>query len=147
MDEAAVVIRSPLLLRVYMIGFMVFWVGALLSFPIASPSDALLVTVMVAFGVGFMSRMAMVKLQVDESGVVVRNFIRTWRFDGSEIEDFRLGRAAMGQLFGQVIHVLLRNGEVVTADVSWASWGFLFGGRAKREAVLRRLREWLEPPS
>jgi hypothetical protein len=130
-----------------MIGFMVFWVGALLSFPIASPSDALLVTVMVAFGVGFTSRMAMVKLQVDESGVVVRNFIRTWRFDGSEIEDFRLGRAAMGQLFGQVIHVLLRNGEVVTADVSWASWGFLFGGRAKREAVLRRLREWLEPPS
>jgi hypothetical protein len=77
---------------------------------------------MVAFGVGFTSRMAMVKLQVDESGVVVRNFIRTWRFDGSENEDFRLGRAAVGQLFGQVIHVLLRNGEVVTADASWASW-------------------------
>jgi hypothetical protein len=142
-----VVIRTPLLLRVYVIGFMVFWVGALLSFPIASPSDALLVTVMVAFGVGFMSRMAMVKLQVDESGVVVRNFIRTWRFDESEIEDFRFSRAAVGQLFGQVIHVLLRNGEVVTADASWASWGFLFGGKAKREAVLRRLREWLEPPS
>jgi hypothetical protein len=93
-----VVIWTPLLLRVYVIGVMVFWVGALLSFPIASPSDALLVTVMVAFGVGFTSRMAMVKLQIDESGVVVRNFIRTWRFDGSEIEDFRLGRAAVGQL-------------------------------------------------
>jgi hypothetical protein len=50
---------------------------------------------------------------------------------GSEIEDFRLGRAAVGQLFGQVIHVLLRNGEVVTADASWASWGFLFGGRGQ----------------
>ena len=46
-----VVIRTPLLLRMYVIGFMAFWVGALLSFPIASVSDALLVTVMVVFGV------------------------------------------------------------------------------------------------
>lgn len=139
-------IRTPLLLRVYVIGFMVFWVGALLSFPTASASDALLVAVGVAFGVAFASRMAMVNLQVDESGVLVRNFVRTWRFDRTEIEDFRLGRDAMGLPFGQVIHVLIRNGEVVTADASWASWGFLFGGRAKREEVLRRLREWLEPP-
>ena len=116
-----VVIRVPLLMRMYVIGFMAFWVGALVSFPIPSPSDALLVTVMVAFGVAFATRMAMVKLQVDESGVLVRNFVRTWRFDRVEIEDFRLGRAAMGQLFGQIIHVLLWNGEVVTADASWAS--------------------------
>ena len=81
---------------------MVLWIGALLSFPIASPSDA------------------------------------------PEVEAFRLCRAAMGQLFGQIIHVV-RNGEVVTADASWASWGFLFGGRAKREEVFRRLREWLPP--
>jgi hypothetical protein len=141
-----VVIRTPLLLRMYVIGFMAFWVGAVFSFPIASPSDALLVTVMVAFGVAFASRMAMVKLQVDESGLLVRNLVRTWRFDRAEVEDFRLGRDAMGLPFGQVIHVLLRNGEVVTADASWASWGFLFGGRAKREEVLLRLREWLEPP-
>jgi hypothetical protein len=84
--------------------------------------------------------------EMSQPVVSVRHF-RTWRFDRAEIEDFRLGRDAIGLPFGQVIHVLLRNGEVVTADASWASWGFLFGGRAKREEVIRRLSEWLEPPS
>jgi hypothetical protein len=67
---------------------------------------------------------------------LVRNLFRTWRIRWHEIEDFRLGSPIMGMPFGRVIHVLLRNGEA-------SHWGFAFGGKARQEQVLTRLREWL----
>jgi hypothetical protein len=73
---------------------------------------------------------------------VVRNFFRTLRLGWGEVEDFRLG-TMMGMPFGRVIHVLLRNGEVVTLDITASHWTFVFGERAKQEQMLQRLREWL----
>ena len=65
------------------------------------------------------------------------------RFGWDEIEDFRLGHPVMVIPFGRVIHVLLWNGEVVTLDITTMHWAFAFGGKAKQEQVLKRLRGWL----
>jgi len=138
-------IRQPLVLRVYIACFSLLWVGLLLWDVITSPSDAPIAILMIAFGVALGVRIETLKLVADDSGLLVRNFFRTWRFGWAEVEDFRLGRPMMGMPFGQVIHVLLRNGEVVTADISASHFGFAFGGKAKREQLLKRLREWLPP--
>lgn len=136
-------IRQPLVVRIYIVCFSFLWVGLLLWGVVTSPSVAPGAIFMLAFGVAFVVRIEGLRLVADESGLLVRNFFRTWRFGWAEVEDFRLGRPVMGLPFGQVIHVLLRNGEVVTADISASHWGFTFGGNAKREQLLQRLREWL----
>ena len=126
--------------------FGLLWVGILVAAIITSPlSDAPIPLLMIALGGALIIRMESMKLVADESGLLVRNFSRTCRFRWDEVEDFRLGRPMMGMLFGQLIHVLLRNGEVITLDVTAFNWGFAFGRRAKREQSLRRLREWLPP--
>ena len=139
-------IRQPAGMTVYAVCFGLLWVGILVAAIITSSlSDAAIPLLMIALGGALISRMESMKLVADEFGLLVRNFSRTWRFRWDEVEDFRLGRPMMGMLFGQVMHVLLRNGEVITLDVTAFNWGFAFGGRAKREQTLRRLREWLPP--
>jgi PH (Pleckstrin Homology) domain-containing protein len=94
------------------------------------------------FGVTFIYRIDSMKVVADESGLLIRNLLRTSRFPWGEVEGFRPGRSMMAMPFGQVIHVLLRNGEVVTADVTARPW-ILFGGRARLERTLQDLRRWL----
>jgi len=127
-------IRQPAAMRVYAVCFGLLWVGILVAVIITSPlSGAPIPVLMTALGGASFFRMESMKSVADESGLLVRNFSRTWRFRWDEVEDFGLGRPIMGMLFGQVIHVLLGNGEVITLDVSAFNWGFAFGGRAKRE--------------
>jgi hypothetical protein len=80
----------------------------------------------------------------DESGLLVRNLYRTWRLPWDEVEDFRVGQAMMGMPFGKVIHVLLRNGEVVKVEVTIKP-GVFSGGGVLLEQTLQRLRPWLPP--
>jgi Bacterial PH domain len=134
--------RQPAPVRIYFVCFALLWVGSLVAFGIRSPSDALITVLMSAIGVAFIIRIWSVKFVADESGLVVRNFFRTLRLGWGEVEDFRLG-TMMGMPFGRVVHVLLRNGEVVTLDITASHWTFVFGGRAKQELMLQRLREWL----
>jgi hypothetical protein len=139
-------IRLPAAIRVYAVCFGLLWVGGLVAATITLPlSEAPFAILMMAFGGALILRMESLKFAADESGVLVRNFYRTWRFRWDEVEDFRLGRPMMAMPFGQVIHMLLRNGEVITIDVTAAHWAFLFGGKVKREQTLQRLRLWLPP--
>ena len=110
---------------------------------IRSPSDALITLLMAALGTAFVIRIWSIRFVADESGLLVRNFFRTWRFRWDEVEDFRLGRQMMMMPFGRVIHVLLRNGEVLTLDITASHWAFAFGAKARQEQMLQRLREWL----
>jgi hypothetical protein len=98
---------------------------------------------MAALGAAFILRAWSIRFIADESGLLVRNLFRTWRLRWDEIEDFRLGQPVMVIPFGRVIHVLLRNGDVVTLDITTMHWVFAFGGKAKQEQVLERLRAWL----
>jgi hypothetical protein len=113
--------RQPAPVRIYFVCFALLWVGSLVAFGIRSPSDALITVLVSAIGVAFIIRIWSVKFVADESGLVVRNFFRTLRLGWGEVEDFRLG-TMMGMPFGRVIHVLLRNGEVVTLDITASHW-------------------------
>ena len=138
-------IRQPAAIRVYVIAFTVFSLGVLVWGGIPSAGDVLILVFMASFIVALAARISMLKLVADDSGLLVRNFFRSWHFKWAEVEDFRLGTPPMGMPFGRAIHVLLRNGEVIAVDISASNWGLLFGGKTKHEQLLKVLREWLPP--
>jgi hypothetical protein len=138
-------IRQPAAIRIYVVAFILFWVGALVWGGIPSPFDVPILVFMATSGLALAARIQMLKLVADDSGLLVRNLFRSWRFRWAEVEDFRLGTPAMGMPFGQVIHVLLRNGDVIAVDITASNWGLLFRGKTKLDQLLKRLREWLPP--
>jgi hypothetical protein len=135
--------RPPAAVRVYIICFILLWIVLFAASGIASPFNTPIAIILIVFGLAVGIRSVSLKFVADESGLLVRNFFRTRHFGWDEVEDFRWGRLVMGMPFGQVIYLLLRNGEVVALDISASHWGFAFGGRLKREQMLQRLREWL----
>ena len=142
-----VVVRQPLVPQVYFALFGLLWVGLLLGSMTRSQGfDALIAILMIGGGGAFIARTWSLKFVASESGLFVRNFFRTYRLGWDQVEDFRLGRGGMAMPFGQVIHVLLRNREVLTLDITANHWGFLLGKREKREQVLQRLRAWFPRP-
>jgi hypothetical protein len=133
-----VVVRQPVLMQVYFALFGLVWVGLLLgSITPSKRFDALIAILMVVVGGAFILRTWSLRFVASDSGLFIRNLFRTYRFGWDEVEDFRMGRA-MGMPFGQVMHVLLRSGEVVTVDIAGS-----LGRKEKREQVLQRLRAWL----
>jgi hypothetical protein len=137
-------IRQPVAMRIYLLLFSLLFIGTVLvPHGVGSGSDVVLVPVFLVVSVAFFGRIASLRVLADESGLHVRNFLRTQHFQWDEVEDFRLGRPMMSLPFGWVIHALLRNGEVATLDITANRWGFGSGGRQKREEMLRRLRGWL----
>lgn len=125
-------------MQVYFALFGLLWVGLLLGSMTRSQGfDALIAILMIVGGGAFILRTWSLKFVASDSGLFVRNLFRTYRFRWDEVEDFRMGRA-MGMPFGQVVHALLRSGEVITVDIAGS-----LGRKEKREQVLRRLREWL----
>jgi putative effector of murein hydrolase LrgA (UPF0299 family) len=73
-------IRQPAAIGIYVVGFTLFFVGALVLGIISSPSDAPILGLMMAFGIALGARIQMLKFVADESGILIRNFFRTWRF-------------------------------------------------------------------
>ena len=141
--EQPVEIRMPIAIRVYGVCFGLLWVGTLIAMTTRARSSQIPFAVLMGIvGVAFIYRVFGMKVVADGSGLLVRNLYRTWRFRRDEVEEFRLGRSVPALPFGQVIHVLLRNGEMVTADVTMRPW-ILFGGRAKLERTMHELRRWL----
>lgn len=135
--------RQPAAVRVYIICFSLLWIVLSATSMIASPFNTPIAMILIVFGLALGIRIMFLKVVADESGLLVRNFFRTRHFGWDEVEDFRWGRPVMGMPFGQVIYLLLRNGEVVTLDISASHWAFAFGRKAKREQMLQGLREWL----
>lgn len=135
--------RQPAAVRVYMICFILLWIVLVAASGIAPPFNTPIAIVLIVFGLALGIRSVSLKCVADESGLLVRNFFRTRHFGWDEVEDFRWGRPVMGMPFGQVIYLLLRNGEVVALDITASHWGFAFAGRLKRDQMLQGLREWL----
>ena len=136
-------IGQPILLRVYIGAFGVVWCGLVAAgfLDLVPRPESLLLLGMFAFGASLTYRMFRLEVVADPSGLLIRNYYRTRRYDWSEVEDFRVGGPMLGMPFGQVIHALLVNGEVVTLDVTMRPWAF--GRGAVRERYLRQLREWV----
>jgi apolipoprotein N-acyltransferase len=128
--------------RIYIICFSLLWIGLSTASMIASPYNTPIAMILIAIGLAFGIRITSLGFVADESGLLVRNFFQTRQFGWGEVEDFRWGRL-MGMPFGQVIYALLRDGELVSLDISTSYWGVPFGRRPKMEQMLQRLREWL----
>ena len=73
-------IRQPAAVRIYVVAFTVFSVGLLVWGGIPSPVDVLILVFMAAFIVALAARIQMLKLVADDSGLLVRNFFRSWHF-------------------------------------------------------------------
>ena len=136
-------IRPPMAQRIYIVAFGIIWCGFLVVAIVATHSATSIVPlIMIAFGATMFYRMFQLSVIADETELLIRNHFGTKHIERSEIEDFRVGRATMGMPFGKVIHVLLRNGEIMTLDVTMRPW-FFGNGPAKLESYLTSLREWL----
>jgi hypothetical protein len=118
-------IRPPMAQRVYIVAFGVFWCGFLAVTIVGTHSATSVVPlIMLALGATMFYRMFQLSVIADETELLIRNHFGTKHVQRSEIEDFRASRA-MGMPFGKAIHVLLRNGEIMTLDVT--IWPWLFG--------------------
>jgi hypothetical protein len=108
--------QNPLALRLYLLLISVAAVPLSLVFG-RDESAAVVLILMTVVAVIFWRVSRQVAI-ANEAGLLIRNTFRTWRFTWDEIEDFRVGREMMGLPFGWVVVVLLRNGEVISLDVT-----------------------------
>jgi len=138
------VIRLPLWMRVYIVGFGIFWVVFLFA-SLFRPSTAqpFVPILLIVVGVVFFARIISQVVIANEDGLLVRNVYRTSRYRWEDVEGFRTGRPSF-QPFGKQINLLLRDGEIVPIDVSVRLWRFT-GGEASVQEMLTRLRAWLPP--
>jgi Bacterial PH domain len=131
--------RQPAAATIFLICSMLLllWFGVLV---VVSPSGISLIGLgVIGVVLALAARTLLLKVVANESGLFVRNTLRTRRFTWNEVEDFALGQ----QLGADVVNVLLRNGHVVPLDVTSISWPFVRGETAKREQTMETLRQWL----
>jgi hypothetical protein len=131
--------RIPTAVTVYAVCWALLCGVVLLAGVLGLPALAFLLVMLPLEG-ALILRVQTVKFVADESGLLVRNLVRTWRFRWDEVEDFRVGRGPCDRL----IFVMLRNGEVFALDVTAYSWASR-GGRARRDPMVQALRQWLPP--
>jgi hypothetical protein len=143
----AVVIRQPAALRVYLCGFGLVWFGFLVAIGIRrGGASALVAGFMLLLGGTLFYRMLRLSVVADEAGLLVHNNSRTKRYPWTEVEDFRVGAPGMAMAIGKTVHVLLRDGTIVTLDVTTRPW-FSKRAKAKLETYLAGLRAWLPSPT
>ena len=89
----------------------------------------------------FYARMWGLGVFSDGEELTIRNTARTHRASRSNIEGFRVG-AAPGAVVGKAVHLLLRDGSVVTLDVLTGIFG---GDRGRRQLQTRldQMNTWL----
>jgi hypothetical protein len=134
--------RQPVAATIFLICSMLLllWFGVLV---VMSPSGIPLIGLgLIGVVLALAARTLLLKVVANESGLLVRNTLRTRRFTWNEVEDFALGQQ-LTRLGADVVNVLLRNGHVVPLDVTSISWPFVRGGTAKREQIMETLRQWL----
>jgi PH (Pleckstrin Homology) domain-containing protein len=140
---ARVVLRAPALARAYTVVFGVVWCGfvalGLVAAIGAGSPGAVIPLIMLGFGAAFMTRLFIMIVVADETGLLVRNLYRTRHFGWSQVEDFRIG-ASTGFRRRKSIYVLLRDGEIFPLEVTDPQF---YGASAKLPSHLDRLRSWL----
>ena len=146
---APVRVQHPAVIRAYSAIFGLFWCGfvvvALVATIINLRPEALLLVVMLAFGATITYRTFRMEVVADVDGLLVRNYFRTKRFRWGEVEAFRLGSPTMGMPVGKTIYALLKDGELISLDVTMRL-GLLPSTRRKRDTLLDQLREWTDQP-
>ncbi len=138
-------IRTPIVLRIYIVAFLAVWsgflsIGFVLLLIHGSPV-ALVPALMLAFGLTLGYRMFRLSVVADEHGLTVRNYYTTKRLAKSDIEEFRIGRAS-NQPMGKTIHILLQDKEILSIDAA-SRVSITDRGKRRLTERLTNLETWL----
>jgi hypothetical protein len=131
-------IRPPVLVRLYIYGFLALWIAfCLFAFIKALPHPTAVVPLaMLIGGAVFCWRVASVAAKSEGTALLVRNLYRTRRIPAADITQVRTGRSPM-QPFGRTVFVVTRD-EAVALDV-----GLLGKLRTGTERDRAALEDWL----
>ena len=134
-------------MRIYIVGFTIFWCGFVLAGFIAGVVNrtpaALVPRGMLAFGATLGYRLFNFSAIATEDELLIRNYLRTRRVPKAQVENFRLGSPSMGS-FGQAVMALLRDDTVVSLDATAQPFKW-FGGQRRLDTAIGDLRAWLNP--
>jgi hypothetical protein len=87
--KGEVVIRPPAWARIYVLGFSIFWSAFFFQAAVRSHGSQLFGPILMgALGLLFILRSFDEKIVASESGVFIRNSLRTWRFGWAEVLGF-----------------------------------------------------------
>lgn len=137
--------RVSLPVRVFCVGWALFWLGACGAGVVKAAGKGAWLTVVVAALVGLVGgtvawRNAQLALFTDGDELVIRNVYRTRRLRRADVEGFRVGTPSMWP-FGEAIHVLARGGTVIASDATSSACSRR--ARRRRDTTLERLGVWL----
>jgi hypothetical protein len=142
-----VVIRPPVLLRGYVVAFLLVWVGAIAGTVVArgGAGTAAVGVVFILFGPSLSYRFVRLGVSSSEDGtLLVRSNLGTRLFRRSDIEQFRLGVNGGSRLGERSIQALLSDGTTYRLDVTRSPLGL---SRRKNAQRLADLTRWLESPA
>ena len=111
-DDRTLLIRLPMASWVSVMIFGVLWCGLLLVALVASLRalflpGVLVPLVMLTLGGLLFYRILNLSVLANDDELVVKNYARTRRIPKADVEDFRIGGAPYGQLYGKSLVVLL----------------------------------------
>ena len=139
-------IALPTWLRVYTSVFGLVWCGMLLVFVVVLLTPDLSGTgpavvmplLMLGFGGTIIFRQLRLCAVSDGDALVVRNFIRTTRFEREEIAEFRTARGVIP--IGRTIVVVPKHGDLLNIDATMQMPAL---GRDRHPDQLGELRAWI----
>ena len=140
----SVSIRPPLVIRIYVVAFSLFWVGACLTILVQHGGQAAPVALLfIVFGLGMAYRLLRLGVTSDPTGaLVVRNNFGSRRLTRAEIEEFRIGSIGGLRLTQRTVQALLRDGTVYELDICRVPLG-----RKRVTRQLEELNSWLHDPT
>ncbi len=146
-DTNNVTIRPPLLIRVYVVAFLIFWLAMVgwSTMIHAHGASAAIGLVFMAFGLGLGYRLLRLGVTSAPDGTLaIRNNLSTRVLTRTEIEEFRLGTSGGTRLGQQSLQALLRDGTVYNIDVGRYP---LAMGKKQNAGRLQALTTWLHTTS
>lgn len=143
---SSIVIKQPVWFRAFLIVVGLVDAGVVVGLAIASDAHPPLVPLLMGAATCALGYRLYVSAVIGgDDELIVRNRLRTQHLPRAAIEDFRPG-ALSGKAFGKTIHVLLRDGSVLSLDVLDGMYG-TSRGKQRLQRRLESLRGWLAAPS
>lgn len=99
------------------------------------------ILLMLAWSVAYLGRAFRIAVEIREDGLVVRNWVRTYRVERGEIAGFRVGPARFDPV-GEAIYLTRRTDKPIEMTVT-KRFGLSRRGRDQLEERLRQLQAWM----
>lgn len=136
-------IRPPLLARMWVAAFMLFWLGAVVWTTMIRQHgwSVAIGVVFIAFGALIGWRGVRLGVRSDSDGILtIHNSVGDRRLSRSQIEEFRVGANGGSRIGQRGVQVLLRDGTAYGLDVCGTPFGF---GTRRLTTQVEQLNTWL----